>query len=54
MTDRETIEVEFDAELLDEARELGLDLDAVVEAALEKAIEARKADLDSERKKDAP
>jgi post-segregation antitoxin (ccd killing protein) len=52
--DRETITLEFDAELLDEARELRLDLDAIVDAALSVAIEEHKTALEKETKKDDP
>lgn len=54
MTNRETVEFEFNAELLTEAQKLGLDLDAIVDAALLAAIEERKSALRDEKKKDSP
>tara|TARA_Y100000815_G_scaffold265123_1_gene281656 strand:- start:769 stop:933 length:165 start_codon:yes stop_codon:yes gene_type:complete len=54
MTNRETVELEFNAELLTEAQKLGLDLDATVDAALLAATEEHKAAPRDEKKKDSP
>lgn len=54
MTNRETVEFEFSAELLTEAQKLGLDLNAIVDTALLAAIEEHKAAPKDEKKKDSP
>lgn len=53
MTNRETVELEFNAELLTEAQKLGLDLDATVDAALLAATEEHKAAPRDEKRKTA-
>jgi post-segregation antitoxin (ccd killing protein) len=53
MANRETIEIEINTELLNEAQELGLDIDAIVEERLTREIKDAKA-AQFEEKKESP